>query len=69
VGLAQARAAVETLDDPAAYEREWRRVTRDYRRLTGALVAAATSPARRAVVPVAARAPWWFGRVVERLAR
>lgn len=69
VGLAQAAAAVGLLDDPAGYEREWRRVTRDYRRLTGALVAAATSPARRAVVPVAARAPWWFGGVVERLAR
>ncbi|WP_205710850.1 NAD(P)/FAD-dependent oxidoreductase [Isoptericola sp. BMS4] len=69
VGFAQARAVVAHLGDPAGYESAWRRVTRDYRRLTGALVAAATSPARRAVVPVAARAPWWFGGVVERLAR
>lgn len=69
VGLAQARAAVATLGDPAAYERAWRAVTRDYRALTGALVAWASSPARGAVVPVAAAAPWCYGGVVERLAR
>jgi flavin-dependent dehydrogenase len=69
VGFAQARAAVARLDDAAAYEREWRAVTRDYRWLTSALVAAATSPVRRAVVPAAARAPRLYGAVVERLAR
>jgi flavin-dependent dehydrogenase len=69
VGLAQARAAVATLDDPAAYERAWRRVTRDYRWLTLGLVAWAMSPARTAIVPVARSAPWLYGSVVERLAR
>lgn len=68
VGFAQARAAVATLDDPAAYERAWRAATRDYRLLTSALVGWATSPLRPAVVPVARRAPALFGAVVERLA-
>lgn len=69
VGFAQARAAVATLDDPAAYERAWTAATRDYRVLTTALVACATSPARAGVVPLARSAPWLFGSVVERLAR
>ncbi|MFD6175596.1 MULTISPECIES: NAD(P)/FAD-dependent oxidoreductase [unclassified Isoptericola] len=69
VGLAQARAAVEHLDDPAAYERRWARVTRDYRLLTAGLVAAAGSPLRGSVVPAASRLPWLYGVVVERLAR
>lgn len=69
VGLAQARAAVATLDDPQAYERAWTAVTRDYRVLTSGLVAWATSPVRDAVVPVARRAPWLFRAGVERLAR
>lgn len=69
VGLAQARAAVATLGDPTAYERAWRAVTRDYRAVTTALVAWASSPARGAVVPVAAAAPRLYGGVVERLAR
>ncbi|MFC8193158.1 NAD(P)/FAD-dependent oxidoreductase [Cellulomonas sp. NPDC057328] len=69
VGFAQARAAVATLDDPAAYERAWRAATRDYRLLTSALVAWATSPLRPALLPVARRSPALFGTVVERLAR
>lgn len=69
VGLAQAHAAVATLDDDAAYERAWRAVTRDYRLLTSALVAWAGSPARSSIVPVAQRAPWLYGGIVERLAR
>ncbi|WP_407319028.1 FAD-dependent monooxygenase [Isoptericola halotolerans] len=69
VGFAQARAAVVHLDDAGSYERAWRRVTRDYRLLTGGLVAAATSPVRRGVVPAAAHLPGIFGAVVERLAR
>ncbi|MFI2103622.1 NAD(P)/FAD-dependent oxidoreductase [Isoptericola sp. NPDC019693] len=69
VGLAQARAAVAHLDDPTAYERAWSRVTRDYRVLTTGLVSAAASPLRAGVVPAAARAPWLYGAVVERLAR
>lgn len=69
VGLAQADAAVRHLDDADAYERAWRAVTRDYRMLTTGLLAWAASPARRAIVPAAARAPWLYGAVVERLAR
>lgn len=69
VGLAQARVAVATLDDPAAYERAWAAVTRDYRLLTAGLVRWATSPARPAVVPTARAMPRLYGAVVERLAR
>jgi flavin-dependent dehydrogenase len=69
VGLAQADAAVRHLGDADAYERAWRTVTRDYRVLTTGLLAWASSPARGAIVPVASRAPWLYGAVVERLAR
>ena len=69
LGLAQARAAVATLDSPRDYERAWHAESRDYRLLTAGLVAWATSPLRRAVVPVASAAPAVFGAVVERLAR
>ncbi|WP_242504146.1 NAD(P)/FAD-dependent oxidoreductase [Promicromonospora panici] len=69
VGLAQADAAVRHLDDADAYERAWRTATRDYRALTTGLLAWASSPARRAIVPAASRAPWLYGAVVERLAR
>jgi flavin-dependent dehydrogenase len=69
VGFAQARAAVATLDDAAAYERAWRTATREYRVLTTGLVAWATSPLRPALVPTARRLPALFGGVVERLAR
>jgi hypothetical protein len=37
--------------------------------LTGALVAAATSPVRPLIVPAAAALPRLYGGVVERLAR
>lgn len=71
VGLAQAAAAIESIvaDRPERYEREWRRRTRDFRMLTSGLVAAATSPARAAIVPTAVAFPRLFGAVVERLAR
>ncbi|MEV0949586.1 NAD(P)/FAD-dependent oxidoreductase [Promicromonospora sp. NPDC050249] len=69
VGLAQAEAAVRHLDDAGAYERAWRTATRDYRALTAGLLAWASGPARRAIVPAAERAPWLYGAVVERLAR
>ena len=74
VGLAQARAAIETLDDDvtrsnAAYEKAWTAATRDYRLLTSGLLMAARSPLRRSIVPLAATAPRLYGAVVERLAR
>lgn len=69
VGLAQAAAAVAHLDDADGYERAWSASTRDYRVLTTALVAMATSPLRRVIVPTAVHLPRAFGAVVERLAR
>jgi len=71
VGLAQARAAIDSVarEAPADYERAWTRETRDFRLLTAGLVAAASSPLRRAIVPAAAALPWLFAATVERLAR
>lgn len=71
LGFAQASAAVAALmlGDLKLYEREWRRITRDFRMLTTGLVAWAESPARGALVPTAARLPRVFGAVVERLSR
>lgn len=74
VGLAQAHAAVATLDEDvrrsnAAYEKAWTAATRDYRVLTSGLLAAAASPLRRGIVPLAVTAPGLYGAVVERLAR
>ncbi len=71
LGLAEARAAIECIvaGEPERYEHEWRRITRDFRMLTTGLVAAANSPLRRAIVPLAARLPSVYGRVVESLGR
>lgn len=71
IGIAQARAAVAavTSGQVTDYERAWNEVTSDFRRLTGALVRVATSPARRLIVPVAHAAPGIFESAVERLAR
>ncbi|MCU1417605.1 MAG: dependent oxidoreductase, partial [Schumannella sp.] len=71
IGLEQARAAVAATQssDPAGYEQEWERVTRDFRRLTGALVRLASSPLRSSIVPIAKAAPGLFDAAVERLAR
>lgn len=71
IGFAQARAAVAAIThgDPGSYEAAWERETRDFRRLTGALVRLASSPLRGAVVPVASRLPGVFAGAVERLAR
>ena len=71
LGFAQAEVAVRAIVErnPEAYEGEWRRVTRDFRMLTSGLVAAARSPLRGAIVPVAVALPRVFGGVVERLAR
>jgi flavin-dependent dehydrogenase len=72
IGFASARALVDRLlaDDPAGYEGDFARITRNYRVLTGALLAAGRVPAlRRNVVPLAERAPWLFRAAVNRLAR
>jgi menaquinone-9 beta-reductase len=71
LGFAQALAAIDCIvaDDPARYEVDWRRITRDFRVTTTALVRFATSPLRRAIVPLSAALPGRFGAVVESLAR
>jgi flavin-dependent dehydrogenase len=71
LGLAQAREAVRCIavDRPGDYERAWRHTTRSFRVLTSSLVALATSPLRRGIVPAAVLLPRVFGFVVERLAR
>ena len=70
-GLACARAAVAAVAaaDPAAYERDWRRLTRSYRVLTSGLLA--VDPARARPPPHRRRRqllPPVFGRAVESLA-
>jgi len=71
LGFAQASAAVACVvaDDPRRYEAEWKRITRDFRVTTTALVRFATSPLRRCIVPLSASLPGRFGAVVESLAR
>jgi flavin-dependent dehydrogenase len=72
LALAQAPAAVRAITngDLAAYEREWRQLTRRYRWLTHALLGATrTLPARAALVPLAQRLPWLFSAAVGILAR
>jgi flavin-dependent dehydrogenase len=71
LGFAQASAAVGCIvaDDPQRYEVEWKRITRDFRVTTTALVRFATSPLRRTIVPLSAALPGRFGAVVESLAR
>jgi flavin-dependent dehydrogenase len=71
LGFAEASAAVAAVlaGDPSRYETEWRRITRDFRITTTALVRVATSPLRRGIVPLSAALPGRFGAVVELLAR
>ncbi|PJE97296.1 NAD(P)/FAD-dependent oxidoreductase [Streptomyces carminius] len=72
LALAQAPAAVRAIiaGDPGAYEREWHRLTRRYRRLTRALLGTAGVPwTRAALVPAAQRLPWLFSAAVDALAR
>ena len=71
LGFEQAAVAVAAVadDTPTRYEREWRRVTRDFRVLTHGLVAAAGSPLRGGIVPAASALPGLYGAIVERLAR
>jgi flavin-dependent dehydrogenase len=70
-GLACARAAVDAVAgaNPAAYERDWRRLTRSYRVLTNTLLAASRpQPVRRSIVGAAQRLPAVFAQAVEALA-
>lgn len=66
---AQAAVASLQVSDPAAYERAWRMLSRRYRALTVALLAASTVPATRAaIVPSAAAAPRLYAAAVNLLA-
>jgi hypothetical protein len=69
LGFDQARAAVATITGGPGYEREWKRITRDFRVLTSGLALAASTPLHGAVVPLAAALPGVYGRAVEALAR
>lgn len=72
LGLAQARAAVESVaaGRPQSYERTWRQVTRRYTLMTTALVQGTrAAPLRRAVVPAAAALPMAFAAAVHQLGR
>ncbi len=72
LAMGQARAAVEAIraGRPRDYERSWRRVTRRHAVLTHALLAASRMPpARRRLVPWAARVPHVFDLAVGALSR
>jgi flavin-dependent dehydrogenase len=72
LAFAQARAAVAAITDgvPQRYERDWARLTRRYRWLTGALLGATRHrPVRRALVPAAWLLPPLFDGAVNGLAR
>jgi flavin-dependent dehydrogenase len=71
VGVAQARAAVAAVlaDDPASYERSWRRVTWRHDLLTHTLLAATRHRVlRERVVPAATALPRVFEAAVNQLA-
>jgi flavin-dependent dehydrogenase len=72
VGVAQARVAVDAVlaDDPASYERSWRRVTRRHDLLTLGLLTATRHPSLRTrIVPAASALPRVFQMAVNELAR
>lgn len=69
LGFEQARAAVDSIVRGSNYERDWRAITRDFRVLTSGLAFVASTPARAAVVPLAAALPRVYRNAVESLAR
>lgn len=69
LGFEQSRAAVNSIVGDTDYERDWRRVTRDFRVLTSGLAFVASTPMRWAVVPLAAALPRVYRSAVESLAR
>lgn len=72
LAVKQAGAAVAAIVDgrPDSYEAAWHGITRDYRLLTrGLVLATASRPSRRVVVPACRAAPAIFRMAVNRLAR
>jgi menaquinone-9 beta-reductase len=69
LGFDQVRAAIAAITTGSDYEREWMRITRDFRHLTSGLAAVASSPLRGGVVPLASALPRVYGAAVESLAR
>jgi flavin-dependent dehydrogenase len=69
LGFDQARAAVDAIVTGSDYERQWSRITRDFRVLTSGLAFVASTPLHAAIVPLAAALPGLYGRAVEALAR
>jgi flavin-dependent dehydrogenase len=69
-GCARALVARVAADQASHYERDYRVISRRYRLITSALLAASGRPTlRRQLVPTAARVPWLFGAAVDQLAR
>jgi flavin-dependent dehydrogenase len=71
VGFAASRAAVDAIlaDRPASYEAQWRRITRSYRHVTGALLrVGASRTLRPMIVPAAQALPRTFTRIVDQIA-
>lgn len=72
LAVKEASAAVAAIVDeaPSSYEAAWRRITRNYRLLTRALVLATTPRVgRSAIVPACTSFPGLFDRAVNTLAR
>lgn len=71
LGFAEAQAAVNAVlaDQVDQYERDWRKVTRSYRLMTGGLLWASSRRSLRPMIVPAARAlPKVFNRIVDSLA-
>ncbi|WP_372498642.1 hypothetical protein [Yinghuangia soli] len=70
LGTARALAACLARGRPDLYEAEWRRITRGYRLMTGALMWARRRPALAGrIVPTAAALPWVFTAAVDAVSR
>lgn len=69
LGFEQARAAIDAIVSGSDYEREWSRITRDFRVLTSGLAFAAATPLHAAIVPLAHALPRLYRGAVETLAR
>jgi flavin-dependent dehydrogenase len=66
---AQALVAALRTGRTGTYDRDWLRLSRSHRLLTGALLATRRHPARaRLIVPAARRLPRVFGAIVNALA-